>query len=628
MFGFLLVELYVIAGLSIVLHRMHARRGLSPLVFYTASLTILLNYASPLGVLLHVTDDLIIPVFASLVVPNVLMAVLIVYIANGTFPARLLIIVVVSFNALFALLAPLIGFHANLADVELLFPDVIDVLFSVDHIADVLASTITFSFDMLFIVIVYQGMRNHLTWLPLWLVPGIALMSAVWMDAVLFRLLSDLGTDRFVELLPGDVLGKTLVALLLAPIYSVYLRQMSINEDAEAGVERPILDVIFGGSGRLEIELLRSQAELHETKANLQQLTEHINEVFWLVSPDWERVDYVSPAFETVFGYSREALYEDTSLVKQAIHPDDRDKSLFINQFDTITESILRICRADGEVRWVRTRVFPIVDADEQVTRLAMISSDITAQKQAEEHEFALETEKQRVQVMRDFIHEAAHDLRSPITGLMLRIDLLNRVETIEQLPKFQADMRRQVDQLAKMIDDLFTLSRIENSETYALETLEINALLQGVHQQLLPVAEEKAQNLLLSLETRASATIMGDKLEFERAIGNLVNNAINYTPADGLIAINTAVIAQQIIIRISDTGIGIHEEDLETIFERFKRARTALDAGINGTGLGLAIVKQIVEKHNGAIRVDSTVGQGTTFIITLPLIDDGGKTD
>ena len=138
----------------------------------------------------------------------------------------------------------------------------------------------------------------------------------------------------------------------------------------------------------------------------------------------------------------------------------------------------------------------------------------------------------------------------------------------------------------------------------------------------LRPLAEEKDIEVVFDLD-EARPLMKIDPDDLERALANLIDNGIHYTPPGGILKV-TSRVGNEVMIQVSDTGIGISKEDLPHIFDRFYRAMNAQQVDPGGTGLGLAIVKKVVDQHRGRVEVASTIGIGTTFTIHLPRADEG----
>lgn len=222
------------------------------------------------------------------------------------------------------------------------------------------------------------------------------------------------------------------------------------------------------------------------------------------------------------------------------------------------------------------------------------------------------------------FASDVSHELRNPITAIGLHLQMLGSSPPEKQ--NYHLDiLRQETVYMGNLIEGIQILSRLEaglGETELALEDL--NAVVEQV------VAAQQVRAEVAGLELifepgvdLPSVRIVRDQLV--RVVCNLVANAINYTPA-GHVWVSTRLAAErgQVCLRIQDTGIGIEPGELPHLFERFYRSPRAVESGVAGTGLGLAIVKEIVDAHGGEIEVESRVGEGSTFIVWLPL--DGGE--
>jgi signal transduction histidine kinase len=193
----------------------------------------------------------------------------------------------------------------------------------------------------------------------------------------------------------------------------------------------------------------------------------------------------------------------------------------------------------------------------------------------------------------------------------------LMREQDAARRKEYLADLESITARMSHMIDDLLTLSRLDNIPETASALLDVNTLVREAAVAIQPLAVEKGLTLQLNLSERLP--VAAEAANLSRVITNLMDNAIRYTPSGGAIIVSTAEHQQQAVISVSDTGIGIDEADQQRIFERFYRAENARLEDPGGTGLGLAIVHKIVTRHGGHIEVQSAVGAGTTFAVYLP---------
>jgi signal transduction histidine kinase len=239
--------------------------------------------------------------------------------------------------------------------------------------------------------------------------------------------------------------------------------------------------------------------------------------------------------------------------------------------------------------------------------------------ERGEKQRLELALQKERLDSFKELLGNISHDLKTPVTIINTSLYLLERVEDSERRKEKIANIRQEMTLLEKYIQDLLTLTRLDYAPEITVTTSDLNRLLTNLHDQFTLVAEEKSLTLHLQLDP-AVPPILGDERELHRAMTNLVENAIHYTPNGGSVTLQTSLSEGDAVIQVSDTGIGIAPKDLSVIFDRFYRSDQARQLRPNGTGLGLAIVSRIVEMHGGSIEVQSLPGQGTTFQIRLPV--------
>ena len=238
-------------------------------------------------------------------------------------------------------------------------------------------------------------------------------------------------------------------------------------------------------------------------------------------------------------------------------------------------------------------------------------------------------TERHAVERMRDidqakdaFFSSATHELRSPLTSIKGYTDLLLDGE-VGALNSEQVQMldviRRNSGRLLGLIQDLLDLSRLETSSLLpSYERFSLIELTEEIVLSLEPLCRK--QNVRIRVDNDEAPFVMADRAKLERALLNLVNNAVKFSSRNGLVTLRTRAYGEGVEIEVEDNGIGIPKSEHGQLFSRFFRASTAINARISGTGLGLTMVKSIVEAHNGTIEVDSVAGRGTRFVIRLPM--------
>ncbi len=231
-------------------------------------------------------------------------------------------------------------------------------------------------------------------------------------------------------------------------------------------------------------------------------------------------------------------------------------------------------------------------------------------------------TESKRLDdVRRDFVANVSHELRTPLSAVKSVIETLQggAVEEPEVARDFLARAETEVERLVQLLEELLALSRLESGDLHFTDhPLDMRDVVRSVGQRMAPHAQRAGVELRVDVDGRMQG-VSGDPAALERAIVNLVDNAIKFTPEGGSVDLSSRADNGSVTVEVADTGAGIDPLDLPRVFERFFKADRARQRG--GTGLGLAIVKHTVEAHGGSIGVDSQLGAGSVFRLNLPLV-------
>jgi signal transduction histidine kinase len=244
---------------------------------------------------------------------------------------------------------------------------------------------------------------------------------------------------------------------------------------------------------------------------------------------------------------------------------------------------------------------------------------DISDRLHAEQQRVELAVEKERVDLMRTFIGNITHDLKTPLTIIQTSLFLIERYTDSEKRQQKIEMIREQANLLNRLIQDLLMISQLDYLPELKWDAVDLNELVREVEKQLLAPVEKKRLDVQLQLASDIPP-LSADREALSRAIINLFENAVNYTPEDHTIRVSTEHQDRRVILTVTDTGIGIDPEDMPYIFNRFYRSKKARQIVNSGSGLGLAIVWLVAEKHGGHVEVDSTPGVATTFRLFLPL--------
>ncbi len=226
-----------------------------------------------------------------------------------------------------------------------------------------------------------------------------------------------------------------------------------------------------------------------------------------------------------------------------------------------------------------------------------------------------------------EFVSNVSHELKTPITSIKVLADSLLSQEDVpnEVYREFMTDIGEEIDREDKIINDLLALVKMDKKASgLSITSVDVVSLTEVVLKRMRPIARK--HNIDLTLESNRAITAEIDEVKISLVIMNLVENAIKYNKENGTVKVELDADHQYFSIKVIDTGIGIPEDSLDHIYERFYRVDKSRSREIGGTGLGLSIARNAVLMHRGSIDVQSTLGEGTTFTVRIPLICVGSK--
>jgi PAS domain S-box-containing protein len=416
---------------------------------------------------------------------------------------------------------------------------------------------------------------------------------------------------EFPYLVPGT--GKTgWVSDLTFPLFD--------SKGKIAGIISTVRDVT--ASKQIENDL-----RINKNSFNL--IAETVGEVFWLTDNNIENTTYISPAYEQVWGRSTASLYDNPKSFMEAIHPEDRERVIAYLEVQKELQPFsheYRIIRPNGEIRWIFDRGFPVKDESGQVTQYAGVAQDITESKQVEEILHAKNAAESANHAKSEFLANMSHELRTPMNGVIGMAELLKMTDLTEEQMGYVEALDLSGNNLLSLINDVLDLSKIEAGKI-DLEQAEfsLHRCINDVIQTQKSVIHKKGLSLDLEIAREIPSLLLGDKLRLKQIILNLLGNATKFT-AQGGITISAQVLEQHdssvlVQIAVRDTGIGVSAEVLGDIFQPFIQADRSTTRQFGGTGLGLSISRRLAELMNGSISVESTLGVGSCFNVTLPFL-------
>ncbi len=220
-----------------------------------------------------------------------------------------------------------------------------------------------------------------------------------------------------------------------------------------------------------------------------------------------------------------------------------------------------------------------------------------------------------------EFVSNVSHELKTPLTSVKVLADSLNMQEDVpvELYKEFMSDIVNEIDRENKIINDLLSLVKLDKTAAdLNIESVDINKLMESIFKRMMPLAKEQGIDLIFESQRQVLAEV--DEVKLSSAITNLIENGIKYNREEGWVKVTLDADHQFFTFEVSDSGLGIEEEDQKHIFERFYRVDKSHSREIGGTGLGLAITRSTILMHRGSIKVSSVPGEGTTFTVKVPL--------
>ena len=369
-------------------------------------------------------------------------------------------------------------------------------------------------------------------------------------------------------------------------------------------------------------EIVAEQA-LKASEERYRIISELMSDYAYLYDVDengnWNRVWTTPEAFKRVTGYDREEIQDSYGLY----HPDEVERvkaHVAKTSAGENTEGEYRIITKEGEHKWIYISRRVLWDeSNQRIIGFYGAGKDITLRKQAEERLIQYNKEKERVGVLQNFIQDASHDLKTPLSTVNTSIYVLRHIATTEkqheQLDKLELNVKR----LSNLIEDMFAMSRLDLINHLDLTYVDLKPYLNDILAVQQSIANNKGIQIQSDIQQKSLFAFINTQ-SLAQAINNVIENAIRFTPESGQIAIRSYPEDDWNVITIEDSGAGIPPEEIEYIFDRFYRGDKSRNSSSSAsTGLGLSIARKIIELHQGTVTVKSQPGHGSCFYICLP---------
>ena len=374
--------------------------------------------------------------------------------------------------------------------------------------------------------------------------------------------------------------------------------------------------------------------------SEITNITNNLNDLSEVIRLTQENLEQESKRLHSILSYMTDGVLATNRRGKITMINDMAKKQLGVQKEDVLNKSILELLKIEDE--------YELRDLITQVPELMIDSQDVNGEYLILRVRFALvrresgfisglvavlhdttEQEKEERE-RRLFVSNVSHELRTPLTSVKSYLEALDEGALSEPVaPDFIKVSLDETNRMMRMVTDLLHLSRIDNATSHLdVELINFTAFITFIlnrFDQIRGQDEEKKYELVRDYPI-TSVWIEIDTDKMTQVIDNILNNAIKYSPDGGKITVTMKTTDDQMILSISDQGLGIPKQDLPRIFDRFYRVDRARSRAQGGTGLGLAIAKEIIKQHKGFIWAKSEYGKGSTFTIVLPYDKDAVK--
>lgn len=365
----------------------------------------------------------------------------------------------------------------------------------------------------------------------------------------------------------------------------------------------------------------RAEAQFRKSEERYRTLFNSIDEGFCVFEMIYDAagypVDYrfleVNPAFEKHTGLADAAGRTILELVPNH----ERHWHEIYGRVAETGEAIRFEERGEGMHRWFSVYAFRV--GEPEARRVAALFSDITVRKRAEEELAEAHRRKD------EFLAMLAHELRGPLAPLVNMVHLLKRAEADTDLVRQATEtMERQLGQVVRLVDDLLDVNRVARDKLELRKTrVELKSIVEQAVEACRPVAERLRHSIVVDLPA-APVYLMADRARLAQIFSNLLNNACKYMDPNGRVALEAWTEGDDVLVKVSDTGVGIPPDQLSRIFDMFAQVNKSLERADGGLGIGLTLVQSLVQMHGGTVEAFSEgLGKGSEFVVRLPALTD-----
>lgn len=285
----------------------------------------------------------------------------------------------------------------------------------------------------------------------------------------------------------------------------------------------------------------------------------------------------------------------------------------WVSKDDTQVETRIDI---GNRPRYYERLISPLVDPRGKQQGKVIVLHNITRRKQAQQHDLDVKLEKERLRLLTTFIQNASHEFKTPLTVINSTAHLMMRIDDPDKRSPKAEMIEQQVRRISRLVDMLLLVTKLESQDALIRVPVNLNAVITEVCEDLM--AKGYKGPIIRCQQQANLPRVMGDAEYLSEAIKQILDNAYRFTPPEGTVVVETGLLGGCVWLDVQDTGPGIPAEDVSNVFETFWRLDEAHTTP--GFGLGLSIARKIIQLHGGDISVESAIGQGSTFRITLPV--------
>ena len=440
------------------------------------------------------------------------------------------------------------------------------------------------------------------------------------MNQLSWRLLSIILQTLFVGILIAILLSFFLAKAITAPIQNLtksaqlvalgeFSHEIEVHSTDEIGI---LTDTFNNMKNVLKNTLLEIDGEKTKLKTVLSCISDAI-----VAFTDGGDVLHSNESAQKLFGADLEKAFTMERFFELLDIPLERSAKGIVT-----TSTLVNVEKSDDGTLIFRDRPFGGRVFDVSFGRIHYLSDNVKRVGLiAVIHDITnrFELDKSR----REFVANVSHELRTPLTSIK------GACETVMDDPEMPAETRQyfldmaltESDRMTRIVSDLLVLSRLDNKRTqWKLETFDLCRSVSRLIEVMRVDIEAREHTVTFTAEENIPQ-ITADRERIEQVIVNVLSNSVKYTPEGGKIDVSVMAADEKVSFRVKDNGIGIPEEDLDRIFERFYRVEKSRTSEMGGTGLGLAIARELIEAHGGDIQIDSRLGEGTSVTVTLPIV-------